>query len=188
MRAFQGGQPGAFDLLMGRHQGRVYRLACRILGDVEAALDAAQEAFVRAWRALPGFKGEAAFSTWLTRITINQCRNELRRRRTLKHTRPLSLDAPGADGVTTAGEQLAAADAQAWERAGGLESASALRELIQQLDPEAREILVLREAEALSYEDIAEILAVPVGTVRSRLHRARAELKRRLSGVVESRP
>ncbi len=93
IEAFRRGEQGAFDLLVRRHEARVWRLACRLLGDSDAALDAAQEAFVKAWKALPRFKGESRFSTWLTRIAITQCRNELRRRRTVKHTQPLSLDA-----------------------------------------------------------------------------------------------
>lgn len=186
--AFQRGQSGAFDLLVQRHQSRVYRLACRILGDPEAAEDAAQEAFVRAWRALPGFKGEARFSTWLTRIAINQCRNELRRRRTPKHARALSLDAPLRANGESAGDGLAAAGPAPWEQADGRDLALALRAALARLEPEAREVLVLREAEALSYEEIAEILAVPVGTVRSRLHRARAELQQRLTRAADRTP
>jgi RNA polymerase sigma-70 factor (ECF subfamily) len=184
LEAFRGGDPGAFDHLVSRHQGRIVRLACRLLGDRESALDAAQEAFVKAWKALGRFKGEARFSTWLTRIAINQCRNELRKRSTVKHTRPLSLDArvPGTDLERVAG--LESAQAQAWEVARGREVQSAFGAVLAALDPEAREILVLTEVEALSYEGIAELLDVPVGTVRSRLHRARADVRRRMAAVL----
>ncbi len=184
LAAFRAGDAGAFDDLVHRHQTRVFRLARRLLGDADAALDAAQEAFVKAWRALPRFKGEARFSTWLTRITINQCRNELRKRGTVKHTRPLSLDdnVPGTE--LRRSESLAGSPAEPWLEARGQEVSAAFHEALAGLDPEAREILVLKEVEALSYEDMAAVLDVPTGTIRSRLHRARAELRRRMERVL----
>jgi RNA polymerase sigma-70 factor (ECF subfamily) len=186
VEAFRGGETGAFDRLVTRHQGRIVRLACRILGDREAALDAAQETFVKAWRALGRFKGEARFSTWLTRIAINQCRNELRKRTTVKHTRPLSLDerVPGTEMGRA--ETVASNAAAAWEVARGREVGSAFRSVMDALEPDVREVLILTEVETLSYEDVAELLEVPVGTVRSRLHRARAEVRRRLAGVLDA--
>ena len=184
--AVRGGTPGAFDLLVARHQGRVYRLACRLLGDREAALDAAQESFVKAWKALPRFQGQARFSTWLTRITINQCRNELRKRGTVKHTRPVSLDEPVPGTETSRSESVPARDPAAWEEMRGAEVRTAFAAALRGLDPEAREVLLLTEVEALSYEGIAELLEVPVGTVRSRLHRARADVRRRMAGVLDA--
>ena len=184
MEACRGGTAGAFDDLVRRHQERVHRLACRILGDTDAALDAAQEAFVKAWKALPQFKGDARFSTWITRIVINQCRNELRRRRTVKHTQPLSLDARVAGADTTVGSLVPATGPEPWEAARGREVSRALEASLHELDGEAREVLLLRASEDLSYDAVAEILDVPVGTVRSRLHRARGELRRRMGSVL----
>ena len=185
LEAMRGGNPGAFDLLVTRHQGRIYRLACRLLGDREAALDATHESFVKAWKALPRFKGQARFSTWLTRITINQCRNELRKRSTVKHTRPVSLDEPVPGGETSRSESVEARDPAAWEEMRGDEVQTAFAAAVRGLDTEAREVLLLTEVEALSYEGIADLLAIPVGTVRSRLHRARAEVRRRMAGVLD---
>ena len=186
LEAFRGGNPGAFDLLVTRHQGRVYRLAYRLLGDREAALDAAQEAFVKAWKALPRFKGDARFSTWLTRITINQCRNELRKRGTVKHTRPVSLDdtVPGTDVARS--ESLASTQPDAPARYRGNELRAAFEAVLREIDPDSREVLLLTEVESMSYEGIAEVLAVPVGTVRSRLHRARADVRRRMAAVLDA--
>ena len=184
MEACRGGAAGAFDDLVRRHQERVHRLACRMLGDADAALDAAQEAFVKAWRALPQFKGDARFSTWITRIVINQCRNELRRRRTVKHTQPLSLDAQAAGSESPLGSAVPAAGPEPWEIARGREVSQALEASLSDLDPEAREVLLLRDADDLSYDQVAEILEVPIGTVRSRLHRARGELRRRMGSVL----
>ncbi len=181
--AVRRGDGAAFDALVRKHEARIHRLAWRILGDAEDALDAAQETFVKAWRAIAGFQGGSRFSTWLMRIAINQCRNELRRRRTVKHAQPLSIDAPlSADGDTL-GDRLEASSPSPWEAARGREVAQSLSDALKAVEPEAREVLLLSDGEALSYEEIAEILDVPVGTVRSRLHRARADLKR-LLGVM----
>jgi RNA polymerase sigma-70 factor, ECF subfamily len=178
------GDGAAFESLVRRHEARVNRLAWRILGDAEDALDAAQETFLKVWKALPRFEGGSRFSTWLTRIAINQCRNELRRRRTVKHTHPLSLDAPLDGSGATAAETVAGATPQPWEVAREREVAKALRVSLEDIDGEAKEVLVLRDGEDLSYEDIAEVLEIPVGTVRSRLHRARSELRRRMAPVL----
>ncbi len=188
LEAFWAGDSGAFDSLVERHQGRVFRLACRLLGDRDSALDAAQETFVKAWKALPRFKGDARFSTWLTRIAINQCRNELRKRGTVKHTRPLSLDdvVPGTDSPRA--DSVEASGASAWETVRGEEVRTAFTAAMEALEPESREVLILTEVEALSYEGIAELLDVPVGTVRSRLHRARADVRRRMAAVLGTSP
>jgi RNA polymerase sigma-70 factor, ECF subfamily len=183
------GRSAAFDELVRRHEARVVRLCARILSDADAALDAAQESFVKAWRALPGFQGDARFSTWLTRIAINQCRNELRRRRTVKHAQPLSLDVPvSSDGQETRRDGLVARTPDPYEAARGREVAAAVAAALEEIDEEAREVIVLRDAEDLSYEDIAEVVGVPVGTVRSRLHRARADVLRRLRPVLSDEP
>ena len=186
--AFRAGDGAAFDDLVRRHEARMLRVCHRILGDADAALDAAQETFVRAWKALGQFNGEALFSTWLTRIAINQCRNELRRRRTVKHTQPLSLDAPSGDSETSPRDAVAARGPDPYEEARGREVSAALVIALSEIDDEAREVLLLRDAEDLSYEEFAEILEVPVGTVRSRLHRARNEVRRRLSVVLHGAP
>lgn len=186
LEAFRAGDEGAFDLLVLRHQDRIVRLARRLVGDAESALDAAQETFVKAWRALPRFQGASRFSTWLTRIAINQCRNELRRRKTVKHTRPLSLDVEVPGSEVPRRDTLAASDPDAYDVARGREVGEACRAALARLDPDAREILVLREVEDLSYEDMAELLDVAVGTVRSRLHRARGELRRHVASVLDA--
>jgi RNA polymerase sigma-70 factor (ECF subfamily) len=178
------GDGPAFDLLVRRHEGRILRLACRLVGDSDAALDAAQETFVRAWRGLPRFEGASRFSTWITRIAINQCRNELRRRRTLKHARPLSLEDRVAGSELTRGETIEDRGPQASDVARASEVARAFEAALGAIDADDREVLVLREVEDLSYEAISEVLDVAVGTVRSRLHRARAALRGRMGEVL----
>jgi RNA polymerase sigma-70 factor (ECF subfamily) len=186
--AFRAGRGAAFDDLVRRHDARIARVCHRILGDADAALDAAQETFVRAWRGLGQFHGEARFSTWLTRIAINQCRNELRRRKTVKHTQPLSLHAQNGEAESSPMDAVAARGPAPYEEARGREVSAALAVALSEVDDEAREVLLLRDAEDLSYEEIASILDVPVGTVRSRLHRARNEVRRRLSVVLHEAP
>ena len=184
LEACRRGDKGAFDVLVERHHQRVFRLAVRLLGDENGALDAAQEAFVKAWRALPRFEGGSLFTTWLTRITINQCRNELRKLGTVKHGRPRSLDEPLAGTDGTRADALAAPTRAPWEDLRGREVRAAFREVLACLEPEDREVLLLKEVEGLSYEDMAAVLAIPTGTVRSRLHRARAEVRRRIAPVL----
>jgi RNA polymerase sigma-70 factor (ECF subfamily) len=185
VQAAQGGDGAAFDLLVRRHERRVFRLALRLLGDADAAEDAAQEAFVKAWRALPRFEAAARFSTWLTRIAINQCRNDLRRRRTRKHGSLLSLDeaVPGTDLLRASLVPDRAASPE--DSLRGDEVRRAFETALSEIDAEDREVLLLREVEDLPYEGIAEILDVAVGTVRSRLHRARASLRKRMSPVLD---
>ena len=184
LEACRRGDRGAFDLLVERHHRRVFRLSMRLLGDEDAALDAAQETFLKAWRALARFEGGSLFTTWLTRIAINQCRNELRRRGTLKHGRLRSLDEQAPSGEGTLAEQVPGAGRAAWEDLQGRELKSLFEGVLQGLDPTDREVLLLKEVEGLSYEDMAEVLDLPVGTVRSRLHRARAEMRRRIAPVL----
>ena len=177
------GDADAFGPLVVAYQDRIFHACVRMLGDREAASEVVQESFLRAFQKLSTFRRGARFSTWLFTIAINQCRSELRRRKTKKHRPPLSLDAARTD-----------------ERGGGYEppssepdpSAGVLREetgrrVARELEglPETyREPVVLRDVEDLAYEEIAEILGVPVGTVRSRIHRGRAILRERLSDLV----
>jgi RNA polymerase sigma-70 factor (ECF subfamily) len=176
------GDRAAFDELVVRHEDRVYNMALRMLGQPDDALDLAQEVFLAAYRALDGFEAKAAFSTWLYRVTVNRCRDELRRRATVKHTRPrpLSVDAdppdPPAHGASPA------------DLAVARESEALVAAAIAELPEEAREALVLRDVEGLAYEEIASVLDVPVGTVRSRLNRARTLLRDRLRAVLGVEP
>jgi RNA polymerase sigma-70 factor (ECF subfamily) len=173
------GDRAAFDALVLRYQDRVFNMSLRMLGNREDALDTAQEVLVTAYRSLGGFQERARFSTWLYRITVNRCRDELRRRQTVKHTRPASLDA-GEDPLEPAGPPVTPdQEASARELAGAVERA------IGGLPEEVREALVLRDTHGLGYEQIAKACSIPVGTVRSRLNRARTLLKEKLAPLLE---
>jgi RNA polymerase sigma-70 factor (ECF subfamily) len=160
------GDLAAFETLVERHRDVVYRVARRIVGDDEAD-DVAQDAFLRAFHRLSLFRGESPFRSWLLRITHNAALNALTRRRIT----PLDdAETDETDRVAAATERTPAEQLEVSERRGRL--AVKLREI----GPPHRTVLVLRDIEGLSYEEIAEVMETPVGTVKGRLHRARREL------------
>lgn len=160
VEAASGGDVAAFEVLVHRNQRRVYRVALRMLGSEADAEDAAQEALLAAWLALPDFRGESAFSTWLYRIVTNECLRVLAARRVWE---PLS-------------ERLEERGVGPQQRAEVRERLAAVAAGILALTPEQRAPLVLRELEGLSYEEIAQVLGVTVEAVKGRLHRARLSL------------
>ena len=168
MRAARGEQD-AFRVLVERYQNLVYTLALRLVKGPEDAQDVAQEAFLSAWRALPKFRMDAKFSTWLYRLTVNAATDLLRRRREEvsldDETRPVTVpdDAPTPQ-----------------ERAEQGERRELINKCIAQLTENHRRILVLREVHGLDYQEIGEVLELSPGTVRSRLARARRELREKL--------
>jgi len=171
VRRAQAGDDRAFSELVQRHQDRLYRHLARMLGSCEDALELTQEAFVRAWQALPQWQPEAQFRTWLFRIANNAAVDSLRRRQLVEFV-PIEdeIDVPGATADP-------ARQAQAAQEVRLLEVA------LKKLAPEHREVLLLREVEQMSYEQIGEVLALTEGTVKSRLARARSalvEIRRRM--------
>mgnify|MGYP001298322016 CR=1 FL=1 len=181
------GDRAAFGALVERWQDRIYGAVLRMVRDPELARDLAQETFLRAFANLASFRGGAAVGTWLYSIAVNQVRSEMRKRSARKHGAPVSLDAlqgGGADDSSRGGYEPADAAPDAPARAATREDCALLLAELHRLDDEHREVLVLREFQDLAYDEIASVLDVPVGTVRSRLHRARAELRTRLEGRV----
>jgi RNA polymerase sigma-70 factor (ECF subfamily) len=177
----QKGDKSAFDLLVLKYQHRVLKLVSRFVSDAAEAQDIAQEAFLKAYRALPSFRGDSAFYTWLYRIAINTAKNTLvsNRRRPVdfnldlqdpeqydRHAKLKEVDTP--EGVLLTEEIR-----QVVERA------------MQQLPEDLRTAIVLREIEGLSYEEIAEAMDCPVGTVRSRIFRAREAIDKRLQPLLD---
>ena len=171
------GDDRAFATLLERHQARVFNVCLRILGNAEDAADAAQEAFLSAYRKLGQFRRDAAFTTWLHRIAVNACYDLLRTRR----RQPLLRSLPDDGGlVPDLGEPV---PDHADEVAGTLDVAAALG----MVPEEFRVTLVLADVEDLPYEEIARILDVPVGTVKSRVHRGRLALARAM-GIAAREP
>lgn len=179
------GEREAFGEIVERWQDRIYGAVLRMVRDRELARDLAQETFLRAYSKLSSFRGGAAVGTWLYTIALNQVRSEMRKRSAQKYGSPLSLDAlhGGSDDDGPRFEP-AGDTASAEEQAATKEHCELLLRELERLDEEHREVLVLREFQDLPYDEIANVLDVPVGTVRSRLHRARGELRERLRGRV----
>ena len=165
---FLSGDPGAFAELVDRHRQRVYNLCLRFLGDPEDAADAAQDTFLSVLTKLGQFRGDAAFTTWLHRIAVNACYDLTRKRRRQPMLRLASdTDDPGQ-------EPGAPVPDPADELAGTRDAVAALRAIPE----EFRVALVLADLQDLAYEEIAKVLDVPIGTVKSRVHRGRVALAR----------
>ncbi len=174
IRRAQSGDEGAFEQLLLAHQKSVYNLCLRMAGNPDDALDLSQEAFIRAWRALGQYQFDAAFSTWLFRLTSNICIDFLRKQKRQQH---MSLTATDED---ESGEEFAVPDPAPGpeEQAVHNERRQAVARAMAALPEDYRAVMQLRAVEALSYEQIAEILDIKVGTVKSRLARARAQLRK----------
>ena len=173
----QKGDHEAFAALVTEHQRYVYNLALRVLKNEEEALDLAQETFVRAWTALPNFRGQSQFRTWLYRIVTNLCYNRLPNLRR-------SLNELGDDVIAEIPETGIAFD----NPAHGLESReirSHLHQAIDRLDENYRLLISLRYQNELSYEEIATTLNLPLGTVKTGLFRAKEQLRRALETYQE---
>lgn len=186
VRAAAAGDADAFAQLVGQYESRVYSLTLRMCGNPEDAADAAQEAFLSAWRGLPSFRGEAGFSTWLYRLAANASIDLLRRTRRQRLDLPLDEEALGA--------AFQSADPGPQEAAERTELRRAVDQALAQLGDNHRQVLVLRELQQLSYEEIARTLGLDLGTVKSRISRARGALRRllqksgNLSGYLPSNP
>jgi RNA polymerase sigma-70 factor (ECF subfamily) len=176
----QKGDKSAFDLLVLKYQHRVLKLVSRFVSDAAEAQDVAQEAFLKAYRALPSFRGDSAFFTWLYRIAINTAKNAL----VSSRRRPVDFD-------------LDLQDPEQYDRNAKLKDVDTpegvllteeIREVVeramQELPEDLRTAIVLREIEGMSYEEIAEAMDCPVGTVRSRIFRAREAIDKRLQPLL----
>ena len=175
IRRAQQGDNSAFEQLLLLHQKKVYNLCLRMSANPDDALDLSQEAFIKAWRSIGQYQFEASFSTWLFRLTSNVCIDFLRRKKRRQET---SLTESYDD--SDEGEEFSLPDTAPLpeEQAITNETKIALAQAMERLGPEHREILQLRVVENLPYEQIAEILDIRVGTVKSRLARARLSLRK----------
>ena len=180
----QKGDSRAFDMLVLKYQHKIFALIGRYVRDADEVQDVAQEAFIKAYRALPRFRGDSAFYTWLYRIAINTAKNHL----VSRSRRP-----PGSD--------VEIEDAEHYEAGGalrdienpenalfGAELKAVVERAISSLPDDLRTAVTLREFDGLSYEDIAEIMDCPVGTVRSRIFRAREAIDVQVKQQIEGEP
>ena len=182
VRRVQRGERGAYDLLVLKYQHKVVKLVMRYLRNPADAEDVAQEAFVKAYRALPQFRGDSAFYTWLYRIAINTAKNALaaRERNPVSYELDLQNSDESSDMVSRLKDP---------ETPEGLALTEEIRDTvnhaIEQLPEDLRTAIVLRELEGLSYEDIAQTMDCPVGTVRSRIFRAREAIDKKLRPIFD---
>ena len=164
-----GGDPQAFEQLMRAHEGRMYAVALRMCGNREDALDCSQEAMLRIYRAMGNFKGQSSFATWVYRITMNTCLDELRRRKVRTSS---SLDALLDTGWSPADD-----DDTPERHAIASEQRRMLEKAISGLPEDMRAAIVLRDVQGFTYEEIATILSANVGTIKSRISRGREKLR-----------
>ena len=178
----QKGDSRAFDLLVLKYQSRIAKLIARFVRNPADVQDVAQEAFIKAYRALPNFRGESAFYTWLYRIAINTAKNH--------------LVAAGRKSPSYAVDvqEVEKFDASEWLKEYATperelladEIGATVKSALEVLPPDLREAITLREIEGLSYEDIAQVMDCPIGTVRSRIFRAREAIDEKLQPIVDS--
>lgn len=175
------GDKRAFELLMEKYRRKIGRLLSRMVRDPEEVEDIAQETFIKAYRALPQFRGDAAFYTWLYRIAVNTAKNYLaaRNRNMLTVSDVVGDDEEGGDERYTAPD-IDTPDAQLLSK----QIAYAVNEAVEALPEELRTAITLREIEGMSYEDIANFMGCPIGTVRSRIFRAREAIAAKLRPIL----
>ena len=171
------GELEAFEELVCRYERKVYSLAYRMMGNYDDANDLAQETFLRAFRAISGFRGDSSFSTWLSHIVTNLCRDELRKRYRISFE---SLDQEISLGDNEVKKQIPSSDPGPDEIYERQELQQELQDLLTTLSPEFRLALVLRDIQGFSYQEIAEQMECSLGTVKSRINRARNFLKEKV--------
>jgi RNA polymerase sigma-70 factor, ECF subfamily len=181
IEACRAGRVEAFGALVRRYQDRLYPTLLRLTGCAEDAHDLLQDAFLRAFEKLGRFHGDSSFYTWIYRIAVNLALSDRRRRRCTRRLpegpEGMAIDPPDDPGQSDPSLPL--------ERA---ERDDRVQEALNALAPDHRAVVVLKDLDGLRYEEIAAVLGVPVGTVRSRLHRARGELRERLRDLFDEEP
>ena len=180
VKRVQKGDKGAFDLLVLKYQHKIVNLVMRYVRDPELALDITQEAFIKAYRALPRFRGDSAFYTWMYRIAVNTAKNHLAAQR----RRPMNVELDMQDP-----EQYDLhAKLKETDTPEGVALSNELKDLVERaiaaLPEDLRTAIILRELEGMSYEEIAQTMECPVGTVRSRIFRARDAISKKTGSLI----
>jgi RNA polymerase sigma-70 factor (ECF subfamily) len=184
----KGGDPKAFEMLVVKYQRRLERLIGRMVRDVDLVQDIAQESFIRAYRALPQFRGDSAFYTWLYRIAVNTAKKALvDMKRDPLVTESARASANDDDDETSRVERELTDGETPEAILASKEIAQTVNAAIEALSEDLRQAITLREIEGLSYEEIAELMNCPIGTVRSRIFRAREAIAQRLRPMLDTR-
>ena len=177
---FKGGDRSAYSEIVQRYQHRVFTLAMRWMGDEQIAAEVSQDVFIALFKALPKFRGDAKLSTWVYRVVVNHCKNRRLYRQRRAADRHESLEG-SRDDDDVPRRQFASEGPGADSTTHRSEAEELIHTALAELDEEQRSIILLRDLEDLSYEEIGALLGLPRGTVKSRLHRARSELAKVLS-------
>lgn len=180
VKRVQAGDKKAFDLLVLKYQHKVVSLVMRYVNDSAEALDVTQEAFIKAWRALPNFRGDSQFYTWLYRIAINTAKNHLVSRNRRPINTQIDINDPEEYSLQARMKDLDTPENEALSE----EIRGTIMGAIEALPEDLKTAIVLRELEGMSYDEIAESMDCPVGTVRSRLFRAREAIDRELEPLL----
>ena len=180
VKRVQKGDKGAFDLLVLKYEHKIVNLVMRYVRDPELALDISQEAFIKAYRALPRFRGDSAFYTWLYRIAVNTAKNYLAAQRRRPADIELDLQEPEQYGLHAKLKETDTPEGVAL----GMELQETLERAIQALPDDLRTAIILRELDGMSYEEIAQTMDCPVGTVRSRIFRARDAIGKKVGTLI----
>ncbi|MCZ6460542.1 MAG: RNA polymerase sigma factor RpoE [Gammaproteobacteria bacterium] len=183
VRRVKKGDKQAFDLLFSRYQHKILNLVSRYLRDQQDVEDVTQEAFIKAFRALPRFRGESAFYTWLYRIAINTAKNHL----VARSRRPPGVDVDIDDAEFMDGTDVLRESESPEAALSRDELSQVINATLSELPDDLRSAVTLREFDGLSYEQIAEIMDCPVGTVRSRIFRAREAIDQRIEPLLSGR-
>jgi len=177
INAFLAGDKQAFDQLVIRHKDRVFTVCYWFLGDYAEASDHAQETFIKAFRSLTRFRFESSFSTWIYRIAVNTCKNRLKSAQYKKKKKTLSLHDPGGGRECTMLTKIADDCPSPMNELENKQQRRRIFEALDTLPPEQKSVVVLRDIQGLSYDEIADITSFGMGTVKSRLARARQTLR-----------
>lgn len=180
----QAGDREAFNEIIRSYQKKVLNLAYQILGNYAEAVDLTQDAFIKAYLSIKRFRGEASFYTWLYRITVNLCKNKLKYWERHGYYKKRSLDEPVELKEGNVKVDLVSGKPNPVESLESKEKIAIIRKAIDTLNETHRTVLILRDREMMQYEEIAKVLKCEVGTVKSRLHRARSMLKEKLEGLL----
>ena len=184
VKAFQAGEKAAFDRLVLKHKDRLFNLCYWFLGDYQEANDSAQEAFIRAYRSLNKFRSESTFSTWLYRIAVTTCKNRLKSLEYRLRKKMVWLDGPGKSEGSNPPIDIEDESHSPVIELERKERMALIRKAVDSLPSEQKTVVVLRDIDGLSYEEIASIAGLNLGTVKSRLARARLGLRKRIGRAI----
>jgi RNA polymerase sigma-70 factor (ECF subfamily) len=184
IQAFQAGDKSAFDELVFNHKDRLFNVCYWFLGDYHEANDSAQETFIKAYRSLKTFRFQSSFSTWLHRIAVNTCKNKIKSLEYRYQKKMVRMDNPGdsEDGIPSM--EIGDESQSPLKELEKKERLMLIKQAIDSLHPEQKTVVVLRDIQGLSYEEIAQVTGLNLGTVKSKLARARLELRDKLRSVI----